>query len=523
MKDGSGLKMALVWACLIVLLASVPYLAGMLLAPGDGMFAGFTYNIDDACVYSSWVRQVADGHVFYRNLYTPEPQSALQFNLLFALLGAISRLTGMSAAAVLHLARVVLGVGLLALVWRFAARFLSDSRARALVVPVVGLGSGLGWILPKVQGHAGSVDLWQPEAITFLSIYLNPLFLAGLVLMLAALHFLQSLEETGRWRDAGLAGLMLLILGNVHTYDVLTVGAVWASYLLVRMISRQLPPKLALQSLVAAAIALPSVAYQFYLYRSVEVFRARVETAAPSPVVWAYLAGFGLLIVLGVIGARLALRERRGMILVVWAVVGFLLPYLPFAQQRKLAMGLHLPIAILACAGIAWVATKSRSKVAALIILILLAPSNLVFMSRDIGMLQSGVTAPLYPAYLSNSEVSALRWIRDYSGERDTVLASREISLFVPAIAGRTVYFGHWSETPDYGKKLGEWMRFITPSTSDIARREYLESTGARWIIYPARPGEYAGTTLFDLRRAPYVRLAYETGNVAVYEVQSKY
>ena len=77
----------------------------------------------------------------------------------------------------------------------------------------------------------GSVDIWQPEAITFLSIYLNPLFLAGLLLMLGLVLLAGACAARGQGAIRGIRGLHLLVLGNVHTYDVLTVACVWTAYL----------------------------------------------------------------------------------------------------------------------------------------------------------------------------------------------------------------------------------------------------------------------------------------------------
>jgi len=522
----------LAWACAIVLLASMPYIVGTAAEPPGTAFVGFTYNIDDACVYSSWVRQIADGSLLIRNQFTSEPQHALQFNLFFLVLGLLSRTTHLSPAAVLHLARIVLGVGLLMLVWRFSERFLPDPVERLLVVPVVGLASGLGWLLPGIGHHQGPVDLWQPEAITFLSIYLNPLFLAGLILMLSSFHFLYRMKETGSWRDALLAGIALLILGNVHTYDAATVGAVWSVYLLAKIIyARRIPWRVIGLSAAAAAVALLSIAYQLYLYEHEEVFRLRVESLAPSPAFWAYLMGFGLLLVLASAGGWVALRQRRGaLLLVVWAIVGFALPYAPVAQQRKLVMGLHIPLAVLASIAIAALARRVGPKYGGIVTILLIAamvPSNLLFMARDIKLLGESTTAPRFSPYLEFSELRAMQWLRTHTKPEDVVLAFPDVALFVPAVAGNRVYYGHWSETPAYGRKLNEWLQFARASSSDEWRREFLRRSGARYIVYFSHPArvtipldEVNSTPAADLRSAPYLKVAFEAGETAVYRVE---
>lgn len=518
-------------ACVVVLLASLPYLVGIMITPHGAKFVGFTYNIDDACVYSSWIRQIANGSFFIRNQYTTEPQTALQFNLFFIVLGLISRFLHLSPAAVLHLSRIVLGFGLLFVIYKFAKRFLDDRMERLLIIPIVGLSSGLGWLMRGMQGHSGSVDLWQPEAITFLSLYLNPLFLIGMILMVASLHFLYRMKDTGSWRDAVLAGIMLLLLGNVHTYDVLTVGAVWSAYLVFDCIkTRSIKWRTVGLSIVSAVIAIPSVAYQVYLYTHVDVFRQRVESAAPSPAIWAYLLGYGLLLVLAIIGGWLSVKKKRDTaLLYIWAIVGFAIPYIPVAQQRKLVMGLHIPISILAVITISSICKKAGPRLStaiAVLATVALIPTNLLFMASDIRMLQENTTAPHYRPFIMDSEMQSLNWLRDNTKPCDTVLAFPDIALLTPAVAGNSVYYGHWSETPDYGTKLNEWMTFVSASTPDSWRKAFLIESKARYIVYfshiegvalPLPDGTVMQVT--DLRSKPYLKVVFESGDTAIYRV----
>lgn len=498
----------------------------------DFTFAGFTYNIDDSCVYSSWIRQVADGNLIIYNRFTSEAQHAGQFNIFFILLGLIARITHLSPAAVLHLSRIVLGVAALALIWRFSQRFLKDRVERLLIVPVVGLSSGLGWLLTGIGHHKGPTDLWQPESITFLSIYLNPLFLAGLILMIASLHFLYKMKESGSLRDASLAGVMLLLLGNVHTYDVLTVGAIWAVYLVAKMVKeKKIHWRTIGLSIAAVVISLPSVCYQFYLYKHEPIFAERVGTEALSPALWAYLLGYGLILVLAVVGAWTVLRERRGaLILVVWSIAGFALPYLPFAQQRKLVMGLHIPLAILAVVAIATAARRIGPKlsgVAVIVMVMALIPSNLIFMARDIKMLGANMTAPRFRPYLAVSDIKAMQWLRHNTKPDEVVLAFPDVALFTPTVAGNQVYYGHWSETPDYKTKLNEWLTFADASTPDDWRQEFLRESGASYIVYPTHPEKATvqlsngSLYLVNLSLRDYLELVYQTGETSVYKIKN--
>lgn len=527
--QGSELKTVLLWAIAIVVLSSVPYLFGLWLAPPGYHFLGLAHNIDDGAVYLSWMRQSADGHFFIRNLFTDEPQAARQFNVLFLLMGWFAALTRLPLVWVFHIWRVLLGVGLIVTVWQFARLFLDKPEQRRLLIPLVGLSAGAGWLFPGLKMPDGPVDMWQPEAITFLSIYLNPLFLAGLILMLWSLHFMVLAERTRQVKPAIHAGLCLLALGNVHTYDVVTVGCVWVAYVAMRLISaRRLDFRLIGLSALAVAIASPAILYQLWLYHIDPVFHARANSPTPSPSIWAFFAGYGLVFVGAIVGAVLWNRARsrdpqpstpNPQLLLVWSVVGFALPYLPVGQQRKLIMGLHIPLCILCAYGLAWLIARRprlRSPVFVAAVLLLTMPSSLVFMSRDMALLSQGTTAPHYAPFMSDDETSAMRYLARNTRRTDTVLAPPSFALFVPALIGHQVYYGHWSETPDYARKYGDWARIAESIDAGVSPIDRLRAYGVKYLV------RYADTESLvqdDVHLTGLDRV-WASGSVIVYRVR---
>jgi len=505
----SEIGWVIAWAVVIVLVSSAPYMVGIASAPPGYHFLGLTHNIDDGAVYLSWMKQASDGHFFIRNLFTNEPQTARQFNVLFLVMGWTAHLAHLPLIWTFHLFRMLLGVGFMLCVYKFGRLFLNKPEQRRALIPIVGLSSGIGWLL-GARPPTGSVDMWQPEAITFLSIYLNPLFLAGLLLMLGSLYFLIDAQRTGRALSAVYAGLLLLLLGNVHTYDVITVGCVWTAYLAVLWaVERRFPRRLVLMSLLAALIALPSVGYQFYLYRIDEVFRARANSAAPSPAIWSFFAGYGLVLAGAAVGAGMLLMEHRrlrpakpaeapnGLVLIVWSVVGFAIPYIPVGQQRKLIMGLHVPLCILCAYAIARLLTLAPGNLQRLVLVLFITiccASNARFLADDASAVSTGCTAPGYAPYISSAELAAMDYLGKHAAPSDSVLAPPDFALFTPALAGRQVQYGHWSETPNYGEGINRWAALGNPATSLDAwsyivsdnTRQYYVSTDRRWDPPPA-------------------------------------
>src|SRR5437588_5068223 len=110
-KRGAGWVIGIaIFAMAITLL---PYLFGYSLLglnPRFGWYSWLGYNLDDSCVYLSWMRQAADGHLFQRNLFTTQPQIGHQVNLFFLALGSVARFSHLPLTAVWHLARILLGV-----------------------------------------------------------------------------------------------------------------------------------------------------------------------------------------------------------------------------------------------------------------------------------------------------------------------------------------------------------------------------------------------------------------------------
>ncbi len=467
---------AVYWAIGIVLLTCVPYIVGVTLTPAGGQFMGLTHNIDDGAVYLSWIRQAAHGHFFITNMYTNEPQHPAAFNAFFLVMGLFGHVTGLSAIWVYHIFRIGLSLGFLLWLPKLTGLFLGKN-GQKYAVPLIGLSAGIGWMMPGARMPTGSVDAWQPEAITFLSMYLNPLFIAGLWLMCASIYSLNLAERTGRFRFAALAGLTLLVLGNVHTYDVLTVGVTWAVYLLTRCIlKKRVNWRLVGLSGAAAAIALPSVIYQAHVYAIDPIFHARANTPTPSAPVWSVLSGYGFLAALALTAAVVlshpGLRAKasystdaakRMLMPGIWALVNLLIPYLPVAQQRKLLMGVHIPICMLACAAIAVLIrlVPARSRILAYVVgLLLISLSNIGFLAKDTALLAHNRTVTVFAPYVGKETVQVCNYLSTKANPSDSVFADPFLSLWLPALAGVRVYYGHWSETPQYESRLGEWFKY---------------------------------------------------------------
>ncbi|HZT44039.1 MAG TPA: hypothetical protein VFA07_17875 [Chthonomonadaceae bacterium] len=418
-------RFVLLTALAAVLITLIPYLVGAALANGR-QFMWLGYNLDDSCVYLSWMQQASAGSLRAFDLFTTDPQHGILPNPLFFALGLFHRFTGLPLLALYHLARLGLGFVLLLIVYKLIRMTVADLTARRLAFLFVCFSSGLGW-LPFWWPNAPiqtPIDKWQPEAITFLSLYLSPLFCGSMALQVGILALLLQGERTGRLRYAFAAGVCGFALGVVHSYDVITMAAIWFAYLiaftLTTLFRSHHKPENGdasahkslsgswLRGLLAGILTAPSVYLIFEQYRQDPLFHARANVPTLAPGLQWVLAGYGLTLLLALIGI-FALqssagqsapaptlqtaepeaeptplpptREKwttgtdAGLLLIVWMAINIAVSYLPahpiplpgthftlpgFPFQRKMLQGTHFPIAILAGIGAASLLALSR-------------------------------------------------------------------------------------------------------------------------------------------------------------------
>lgn len=488
-------------------LSTLPYLIGYAASRPDYQFVGQAYNIDDFCVYLSWTRQAADGHFYARDLFTTEPQKNVEFNALFLVLGQIVRFTRLPIGIVLQATRIVAGGVLLALIWRFYRMSAAGSpAARVTALGLASLGAGFGWLFwpAWADKNAGSfpADVWQPEAFTFLSIYYSALFAVSTVLILIALYSALRGEQTGRTRYAVYAGLCGLILGNIHSYDVVHIASAWGLFLVVKTIlERRFDAASWGRAVLAGAISIPSVAYQFWVFRADPAFHARAEVPTWTPPFQYYILGYGLTLILAIIAVLLLLAGRRTRIVeqftdrvsaifaTSWSVGVFILIYAwHVAFQRKMIMGEDIPLCLLAGAAASFLTRKWPGKwqATALGALVLISfPTNALFLYRDYTHIMQDRSETSLSPYLTGYDLDALGWIRANSAPGDGVLGFPELMVFVPGYCDRAVYLGHWSETPSFGEKVRAFARFAREDTTDRDRIAFLRETGCSYLVYP--------------------------------------
>lgn len=542
----------------VILTTFIPYVQGRLLAEGR-QYLWMGYNFDDVCVYLSWMRQGAEGSLRTYNLFTTDPQSGMIANPLFLVLGIFAKLTTLPLIAVFHGARVLFTVTLLCSIRRLLEGHLKPTAAQWGCLLMVVFSSGVGWIPPfsSLTGTDNPIDRWQPEAITYLSLYLNPLFLISMTLQVMVLHNLFNSLGTPSRTAALKAGAWSALLALIHGYDTISLGTVWTLYLAINYqikVNRDSLKQSLINTAIAGSITLPPALFMYLQVKTNTLFRQRVEVQTLTGSVLWILLGYGFTLCLALYATKQHNKAEQDetqatllRFLTVWMVGNTLAAYLPLPFQRKMLQGTHLPIALLAGLGLSKLtskATKKAQKVVLAVTILLLAMSNITFLFRECqnnsyGVVQTGQHRP----YLLQGEIEALKWIeqnipktasiqplpwlkqvRREEGKVSTSISDMTLACYLPSTSGHNVYCGHFGETPDYGNKLIELMNVQLSFVSDEEKKALLTKMHIKFLLFTQKQIDedirrIAPVFQGSLPPPPYLKKIWGNDTADIYEV----
>lgn len=482
---------------LVFLLAiSLPYLIAPLIFPANMVWGGLLGSADDQNVHLMWARQARDGAFFFRDLYTTEGlvsgERPLFFNILPAIIGWLSRLTGLDVVFPYHFLRVALAGWALWQVHELALAVTNRenkwSRARLLALFLLAFSTGAG-ILASLPGMSrfifvdradGNFPL-MPEAFFALSAFAYPLNIASFGLL--ALVFRKVLDGKG----APLAFIGALLLSNIHTYDALPLIlslVIWTAWQRKNVI-------VPLAAIVGAA--LPAI-YQYIVFGGSEEFRTKALTVTAPPAIISMLLAYAALLILATLGWQRWRELPATRLLLVWAVASFALAYAPtsiFSFARKMIEGVQIPLVLLAGIGLSHllgrITTRSARKAAAGAIVALLALSPLQYLgwiwNNTVENNASRLSVLMPPLALSEGDAGALKAINARPGQ-GAVLSLPFLGSYVPRSTGKFTYAGHWAETLNFIKeKHPKVIAFYSGRMSETEARDFLSKNRIRWVV----------------------------------------
>lgn len=482
------------------LMVTLPYIVAWQAAGSQHQFAGFLFNVYDGNSYLAKMYEGFRGEWKFTLPYTAEPGSGAYLFLFYIFLGHVSRWTSIPSVILFHLARVIGAACLAAALYSLVVKVQDSKAGAAWGYSLALLGAGLGWLL-AVLGQLGA-DFWVAEAYPFLSSYATPHFALGLALL--AWIFVEASRPAAGRRVLGLACLSALLsviapFGVVVAAAVLASLAAWQMVLLLRrrnevqhIASGESHARKEYPAAVPALVLVlvgggPFLIYQLLAIQSdpqLSGWNAQNVTPSIDPLsLAAALSPAFLFALLGFILARRRMRTPNPLF-GLWLLAGVVLLYVPFDLQRRFMMGLFIPAACLAVAGIQALAGNNPRKAGVLgaALLLFSLPTNLLILVSTL----QGISSRDPMVYLTADEAQALQWLELNSAAESLVLSSPEMGLFIPAQTGRRVIYGHPFETVDAAQEKQAVTDFFTGSV-EMDREGFLAERQVDYVLYGER------------------------------------
>lgn len=522
----------------ILLAASIPYLYGYAVRPSGTLFWAIPWiNYSDANQYLALTRQVADGRLLVGDPFTQQPHAPRLFLPLVLAEGGICRLFHVSPLIAFQVSRVGCGTALLTAAYWFGTLFLPKLRERTLFVAFLGLTAGASWYVEQLRLPWSSGDLLQPEGNTLFTLANLPhlslasALLTALFASLAAMEserhsvveFRTGSQPHGPWLLLAVGSAFLLAW--THPFDLVTYALGAGTYALICLLRDRRLPLTTIQHMGAVFLgAAPAALYLVWLVRSDPVYRALASDISQVNELRFYLLAHGFLVVPSLVLFFSAETRRRYLLPLCWATCAFLFLLTPFrmgGKQARLLGGVHVPLALLATAGLESAARRGLRRspeavqsagviAAGSAFLVLTAPSALGMLQR-----QSHQYALRSPGFYLSPQVQELFRYLDRNGDRSQLtMGGAYTGGWAPVLADTRAYHGHWHMTLNEGQKRAQRDWFFLENVDPLRKEAWLRENGIDWVIY--YPWEWQRTPA-PLDTVPGLRRVYETPEIRLY------
>lgn len=522
-------------ALLVIIITASPFVYGYIVSvKEDLVFSGIHhYAPGDTNVFLSMIEQVKQGNNVFINLYTSEPQLRAQINPLWLSVGWLAKLFNLPNLLALHIARSLWIMIFCFVAYLFIAYFFQDKIKRKIIIIFILFSSGLGFLFNQILYDQNNIyehptDIWVTESITFSTLFHSPHLIASLTLIILTFLLMLMSFEKNKYLYSVLGGFSCLLMLSFHPFNGPTIYGVLGVYLLFLFIKNKKIMWTYLKHFaILCLIPLPAVLYYFLIYEADEIVRNwNAQNILPSPSVWMYLIGYGLLLSLLIFGIWKIVKkyDQKRIFIVLWFFTSAVLLYIPLSFQRRLSEGLHIPIAILAAIGIISILNYISQKrgqnsnlIVGLIIFfsIFLPMTNLQVIGQDFYLFTKSKDNPYY-FYMYQGEKEAMNWLRDNLSKEEKVFSSMLTGNFIPAYSGRVVWIGHSPQTADLANKI-ELQNWFWENDSEIEKKyDLLKSYDLDYLYYG---GEEKNLGTFDPATKNYLREVFWNNKVVIYKV----
>lgn len=502
-------RWVIVLASVLVLLAFAPFLWMVFSSTtAEWQFMGALHNYQDGGSYLSKMRQGVEGDWLLHFRHTPEEHHGAFIQVVYPMLGHISRITSISPILMFHVVRVGAALFMYLSLYHLGASIWQKVRTRRLFFVFAALGSGFGWLFGPVfaasgidMGEPGFPDLQTPEAFPFYSTFMNvhfPLTLACLALMISIIVtvFRPGAEKYENLDGSAiLLGVLSFVVSLLYPQALVPFGLALGGYFVLTLVKKRMIPWWVLRWLVAVTLpALPVAVYYVSIVSNIPAFREWNQqnvTAPPHPL--ALALGLGLPLLLALPALLKAVRGFFGLsyddrIMLLWLVGMLVAMYLPTNIGRRFMVGMMLPLAYFVTRSIEdfWFNYVRRRRWS--YFFAILIPSMMV--SQVFVLFAPVLLSPQQSAgiFLEDDYTGVFNWLDLRTGFDDVVLAAPVVGTWLPGWAGARVIYGHRYETLDATRKeqqVRDWYSRDAAQTADC--QALIEEYNVRYVLLGPR------------------------------------
>jgi hypothetical protein len=527
-------RWVIVASVLVMMLSSIPYIAGYLSQTPQQVYSGVVFSRMDYNVHLASIHAGLRGEWAYPLLHTSERTTPSYVKMTFILVGQLGRVLPFSAPVLFEITRWVFGLWMLITFYVFASRFLESVALRRSAFMLLALGSGVGWLMFALkwqpQPEVSPIDFWLIDLYGFFSLLALPHIGAVSALMWSAALTYLDFQKSGAWRHLISTVMIIVIMQAMQPFAPLVVDGVLMLYCVSQWwLARRIQLMDVMGLCVVAAAQLPLLIYSAIIFYGDPIWRGHSQlyvTLSPSPIY--YALGLGAVGVYAIFGIWRAARRRfaHAHLLIIWIIVVIVLAYLPTNFQRRFTEGVMGPIAVLGAMGLGYSVLPSLRKVkhwffnysyrrarnfVLILVLFITMPSTLYLVSG--GTLLMTIRDP--KIFDGGDVVAGIKWLGANSKPDDVVLSSERVGGVIPMWIGHRVYLGHPIETVDYPTKM-EVVREFYSTMSDDERKTLLMQCKCRYVFYSPHERELGS---FNPDSANYLKRVYINNDAAVYEV----
>lgn len=530
------LRNILAWMLLALLLGSLPFIAAWLLAPDEVVFSGAAFNVGDASVYLSAIRQGAAGNWLFNPNFSIEEWPDVFSYMPYILFGHLARLLGGDYRLWYQLLRLLGNfTALLAFVFWVRVVFPGRRRLQLTAWFFIVFGSGLSWLVVALFSSQLMFlpDLFVPEWTTVMVLLGVPHFSLGLGLEAIVLGCIIQISRVERgWKWAIVGTLAAVGLALSYPYNTVVVALVIGfQMLLLAVRMRRIPWLCWLQ---AGLVIMPMLTLQAYyaiwaMLSPIWPFNSE-NNLIVVPGIPSIIVGLGLLALFAIPGLWLWFRRSDNWLVPIWAIVNLLALFAPITFAGRFLLGFLVPVATLAAYGVeetilpyleATTFFRFFSRLSPTpyesmrrILIILTIPATLMV---SLALVRDNVATFDFPNYLPRTEVEAMEWLASNAEEEAIILASYPVGNYLPRISNSRVFLGQIFLTPNLNEKTDLVERFWNIDTSMDWRQELLSQWNVNYIYEGLFERQLSGTEI-----AVPGSIVYQKDGVTIYQVDQQ-